>query len=62
MLFLVTGALGLPLLYKSPAFSKNAKILLTVAVLLYTILIVILFVVAMVWMWRLVQQLSSNIQ
>ncbi len=36
MLFLVMGPLGLPLLWKSPSFSKRAKIILTVATMIYT--------------------------
>ncbi len=35
-LFFVLGPLGLPLLYKSPKFSRKAKIILTIAVLIYT--------------------------
>jgi len=36
LLFLVLGPFGLPLLYKSPAFSKTVKIVLSIAVILYT--------------------------
>ena len=36
LLFFVLGPFGLPLLHKSPKFSKNLKILLTVAVIIYT--------------------------
>jgi len=36
LLFFVLGPLGLPLLYKSPKFSKKLKILLTVVVVIYT--------------------------
>jgi len=36
LLFFVLGPLGLPLLYKSPSFSKKMKIILTIAVLIYT--------------------------
>ena len=35
-LFFVLGPFGLPLLYKSPKFSNKLKILLTVAVIIYT--------------------------
>lgn len=35
-LFFVLGPFGLPLLYKSPRFSRKAKIILTIAVLIYT--------------------------
>ncbi len=36
LLFFVLGPFGLPLLYKSPEFGKASKIILTIAVLLYT--------------------------
>jgi hypothetical protein len=35
-LFFVLGPFGLPLLYKSPAFSKKLRIILTIVVILYT--------------------------
>ena len=40
MLFGVLGPFGLPLLWKSPSFSRWSKIALTVAVAAYTILLV----------------------
>jgi len=36
LLFFVLGPFGLPLLYKSPRFSKTLKIVLTIAVICYT--------------------------
>jgi len=36
LLFFVLGPFGLPLLYKSPKFSKTLKIILTIAVIIYT--------------------------
>jgi hypothetical protein len=36
LLFFVLGPFGLPLLYKSPKFSKTIKIILTIAVIIYT--------------------------
>jgi hypothetical protein len=41
LLFFVAGPLALPLLYKSPAFSKTLKVILTVVVLVYTAYLVI---------------------
>ena len=35
-LFFVLGPFGLPLLYKSPGFSRRSKIILTIAVVIYT--------------------------
>jgi len=36
LLFFVLGPFGLPLLYKSPAFSKTLKIILSILVIIYT--------------------------
>ena len=36
LLFFILGPLGLPLLYRSPKFSKTSKIILTIAVIIYT--------------------------
>jgi len=36
LLFFVLGPLGLPLLYKSPKFSKTLKAILTIIVIFYT--------------------------
>ncbi len=36
LLFFVLGPFGLPLLYRSPHFSRTLKIILTVVVVLYT--------------------------
>lgn len=47
LLFLVLGPLGLPLLWKSPSFSRSWKIVLTVAMVVYTALLAESLVVAM---------------
>jgi hypothetical protein len=36
LLFFVLGPFGLPLLYRSPKFSKALKIILTIVVIFYT--------------------------
>ena len=36
LLFFVLGPFALPLLYKSPKFSKTLKIILTIVVVIYT--------------------------
>jgi polyferredoxin len=36
LLFFVLGPFGLPLLYRSPKFSKTLKIILTFVVIIYT--------------------------
>jgi len=51
MLFLVTAALGLPLLWISRGFSTWAKIVLTMAVLAWTALVFWVFFLIMAWSW-----------
>jgi hypothetical protein len=41
LLFFVLGPFGLPLLYKSPKFSRKLKMALTVAVIIYTTYLII---------------------
>jgi len=48
-LFCVTAALGLPLLWMSRGFSTLLKIVLTIAVLAWTVLILWLFWLVMAW-------------
>jgi len=44
LLFFVLGPFGLPLLYKSPKFTKKLKIILTVIVILYTTYLIVVSV------------------
>jgi hypothetical protein len=44
LLFFVLGPFGLPLLYKSPKFTKKLKIVLTVVVIIYTTYLIIVSV------------------
>lgn len=46
LLFLVLGPLGLPLLWRSPSFTRGWKIALTVAMVVYTALLAESMVVA----------------
>ncbi len=41
LLFFVLGPFGLPFLFKSPAFNKTWKIILTAAVIVYTVYLLI---------------------
>jgi hypothetical protein len=41
LLFFVLGPFALPLLYKSPKFRKTLKIVLTIAVMIYTLYLII---------------------
>jgi hypothetical protein len=49
LLFFVTAALGLPLLWASRAFSLPAKLALTFVVLAWTALVLWLFLLIMIW-------------
>ena len=49
LLFFVTAALGLPLLWISRAFSAPMKILLSIVVMLYTLLLLAVFWLIMAW-------------
>ena len=49
MLFFVTAALGLPLLWISRGFSRTSKIALTIAVLAWTALVFWAFYLIMAW-------------
>ncbi|WP_254512214.1 hypothetical protein [Anatilimnocola floriformis] len=51
-LFFVTAALGLPLLWRSRAFSPLAKVLLTVVVLAYTSLLFWITWQVMLWSYH----------
>jgi hypothetical protein len=49
MLFFVTAALGLPLLWISRGFSTPWKIVVTIVVLLWTVLVFWVFFLIMAW-------------
>ena len=46
LLFVVLGPLGLPLLWKSPSFTRGWKIVLTALMVIYTVMLVDSMVVA----------------
>ena len=52
MLFLVTGALGLPLLWISRGFSAASKFVLSIVVLIYTAALLWAFWLFLVFMWN----------
>ena len=56
MLFLVLGPFGLPLLYKSPSFKPRGKIILTLAVMIYTMVILLALVIAIFLILRMAGQ------
>lgn len=55
LLFLATGALGLPLLWRSRGFSSVSKVVIGVVVTIYTILLIALAAWAVMWAWGNVQ-------
>ena len=46
LLFVILGPLGLPLLWKSPSFTRGWKIVLTALMVVYTVMLVDSMVVA----------------
>lgn len=49
LLFLVTAGFGLPILWKSRAFSTKAKVVLTIIVSFYTVVVVWLILIGGAW-------------
>jgi len=52
MLFFVTAALGLPILWLSRGFSAPAKTILSIVVLAYTVVLLWAFWLFLVFMWN----------
>ncbi len=61
ILFLVLGAFGLPILWRSSGFSQREKALYTVLTVLYTLLLVAIAVWIIVLVPRLLLKLLSTI-
>ena len=57
-LFLVAGALGIPLLWLGRAFSTPMKVLLSVLVTLYTAAILWLFWLVMLWCFHHISKID----
>jgi len=51
-LFLVAGAAGIPAIWASRAFSVPAKTALTVVVSLYSLAMLAVLVLAVIWIWH----------
>jgi len=49
MLFVLMGALAVPMLWRSPHFSRPAKIVLAVVAVLQTAVVLVILVVAVQW-------------
>ncbi len=56
LLFLATGALGLPFLWRSKGFSPLGKVVVGVAVTIYTLVLLGLATWAVIWAWRSIEQ------
>jgi hypothetical protein len=50
-IFLVMMFLGLPLLWRSPAFSRTEKVIWTIVTLVYSAVVIWIFVLVMMWSW-----------
>lgn len=59
MLFFILGPLGLPLLWKSPRFSKLWKQILTALMLIYTALMLRMFVSAVTTSMRTLSSMGE---
>ncbi len=59
LLFFVLGPFGLPLLYRSPSFSKATKIVLTIIVIIYTAYLIFATLEVGRELYRKMQELQS---
>lgn len=57
ILFTVTGSLGLPLLFWSPAFSRSSKAFWAIVVTVYTVLLIWGTVLICLWAYREINDL-----
>jgi hypothetical protein len=60
MLFLATGVLGLPFLWKSKGFSTFWKVIVGIVVTIYTAVLVWLAALAVMWAWRNAQPVLGH--
>jgi hypothetical protein len=58
-LFFVLGPFGLPLLYKSPKFSRKMKIILTIAVVVYTFYLIFVTLEIAKELYRRIEELRE---
>ncbi len=61
LLFVVLRPLALPLLYKSPKFNKTLKIILTIAVIIYTSYLIFVSVELGIEVYRRLEELQNII-
>jgi hypothetical protein len=58
-LFFVLGPFGLPLLYKSPKFSRKMKMILTIAVVIYTFYLIFVTLEIAKELYRRIEELRE---
>jgi hypothetical protein len=61
-LFLVLGPFGLPLLFKSPCFSKTSKILLAIATLIYTVCLIYASIASIRMLLKTIREMQQLLQ
>ena len=59
LLFFVLGPFGLPLLYRSPKFSKTLKIILTIAIIFYTLYLIFVMLEIGREIYKMMEELQS---
>jgi polyferredoxin len=62
LLFFVLGPFGLPLLYRSPQFSKRLKIILTVAVIIYTLYLIFALLEIGRKLFKMMEELQGTLE
>ena len=62
LLFFVLGPFGLPLLYRSPQFSKRLKIILTVAVIIYTLYLIYALLEIAKGLFKMMEELQGTLE
>jgi hypothetical protein len=62
LLFFVLGPFGLPLLYRSPQFSKTLKIILTVAVIFYTLYLIFALLEIGRELYKMMEELQGTLE
>ena len=62
LLFFVLGPFGLPLLYRSPQFSKRLKIILTVAISIYTLYLIFALLEIGRKLFKMMEELQGTLE
>ena len=62
LLFFVLGPFGLTLLYRSPQFSKRLKIILTIAVIIYTLYLIFALLEIGRKLFKMMEELQGTLE